>query len=164
MRDRPTARVLLFDPDGRILLMKGRLTDDPAAPSFWFTVGGGAEPGESLAQAAIREVAEETGLPGVELGPVVWVRESEMDLQGGERVLFKESYFVAYCPGGAPSRDGWEELEHRLVDDLRWWTLAEIAASTERIFPEGLSTMLPDIAAGRYPDEPLSLTVVSEGA
>ena len=61
MRERLTARVLLFDPRGRLLLVRGRAT--PAAElSFWFTVGGGVEPGETLEAGALREVAEETGI------------------------------------------------------------------------------------------------------
>ena len=51
-RERPTARVLLLDPDDRILLMKGRLPSNPDAPGVWFTIGGGIEPGESLYEAA----------------------------------------------------------------------------------------------------------------
>ena len=46
MRERPTARVLLFDPQGRILLMKGRMPNDPPTTSAWHTPGGGLEPGE----------------------------------------------------------------------------------------------------------------------
>jgi len=55
MRERLTARVLLFDEDGRILLLKGRLPNRPKHTSSWFTVGGGVEPGETLYAAALRE-------------------------------------------------------------------------------------------------------------
>lgn len=71
MRERLTARVLLFDVQGRILLLKGRLPNRPMHTSSWFTVGGGVEPGETLEAAALREIAEETGFSDVELGPVV---------------------------------------------------------------------------------------------
>ena len=51
---RRAGRVLVIDPAGRVLLLQGF---DPAVPAhrFWFTIGGGADPGESLAQAAARE-------------------------------------------------------------------------------------------------------------
>jgi 8-oxo-dGTP pyrophosphatase MutT (NUDIX family) len=155
MRDRLTARVLLLDPADRILLMKGRLPSAPDALGHWFTVGGGAEPGETVLEAAAREIREETGFTDFELGPVVWRREGPLALSNGEMVLFKEHYIVARCAGGEPSRDGWDALERRLVDDIRWWTLAELVATTETVHPIGLAERLPDVLAGRFPAAPL---------
>ncbi|MGH3586767.1 MAG: NUDIX domain-containing protein, partial [Pseudonocardia sp.] len=56
---RVAARVLLVDPAQRLLLFHGA---DPHVPekSFWFTAGGGLEPGEELLPAAVRELSEET--------------------------------------------------------------------------------------------------------
>lgn len=153
MRERLTARILLFDPEDRLLLMKGRLTPD--APGAWFTVGGGAEPGESVRQAALREVVEETGFTDVALGPVVWRRTAPQRLFGGELVLFQEHYFVARCAGGEPCRDAWEAHEVALVDDIRWWGLAGLMESDEMIYPRDLRRLLPDVMAGRYPPDPL---------
>lgn len=158
MRERITARVLLFDPEGRLLLMKGRLPSAPDAPGAWFTVGGGAEPGESVVEAAWREVREETGFEPTEMGPVVWYRECVLLLADLEPVRFKESYMVARCAGGEPSRRGWDELERRLIDDIRWWTLDEIFDSSETIHPEGFAALLPDVVAKRYPATPLIIT------
>jgi 8-oxo-dGTP pyrophosphatase MutT (NUDIX family) len=154
MIERLTARVLLFDPDGRILLMKGRLPSGPNAPAAWFTVGGGAEPGETVLEAAAREIREETGFTDAELGPVVWRREGPLHLANGELVLFKEHYVVARCAGGDPSRDGWDAVERALVDDIRWWRLADLVTCPEVVYPIGLSELLPDILAGRYPATP----------
>jgi len=159
MRERITVRVLLFDPDGRILLMKGRLPNRPQGPSAWFTVGGGADPGETLEACAFREIAEETGFTDVTLGPAIWRRSGVGDLASGERVLFVETYMVAWVPGGEPVRDNWEAHEHDLVDDLRWWALHDLSACEDRIYPERLLELLPDVAAGRYPVEVLDITV-----
>lgn len=160
MRERLTARVLLFDGAGRILLMKGRLPNRPAHTAAWFTVGGGVEAGETLAQAALREVAEETGFTDVALGPVVWLREGAGVLASGEQVLFKESYVVARCLGGEPSRAGWEAHENDLVDDIRWWSLEEIAVTSEPIYPERFCELIVQVAAGRYPEAPLEITAL----
>lgn len=157
IRERPTARVLLFDPEGRILLMRGRM--NRAAPSFWFTVGGGIDPGETLLEAVVREVREETGFEVADVGPVVWLREGLLETADDGPLLFKESYVVARCGGGEPSRTGWQALEQELCDDLRWWTFEEIRTTEETLFPEGFADLLPDILEGRYPEAPLVITV-----
>ncbi len=53
-------RVLCLDADGRLLLMKWR--DPLDGHATWEPPGGGVEPGESLVDAARRELAEETGI------------------------------------------------------------------------------------------------------
>ena len=57
---RSTARVLPIDREGRALLQlsRGLLGGDRR----WLTIGGGLEPGETLAEAAAREMREETGI------------------------------------------------------------------------------------------------------
>jgi 8-oxo-dGTP pyrophosphatase MutT (NUDIX family) len=157
LRDRLTVRVLLFDPEGRLLLMKGRLPSAPDGPGYWFAIGGGVEAGENVLDAAVREIREETGFEGVELGPVVWRRDGPLRLSSGELVMFREHYLVGRCAGGEPCRDGWDEVERALVDDLRWWTPADLAACRETVYPNGLAGHLPALWAGRYPAEPVML-------
>jgi ADP-ribose pyrophosphatase YjhB (NUDIX family) len=55
MRIRATAGVVLRNADGQVLLMRRRFEDT------WGVPGGGVEPGESWADAALRECYEETG-------------------------------------------------------------------------------------------------------
>ena len=155
MRERPTARVVLLDPDDRVLLMRGRLPDAPDGPDFWFTVGGGLEPGETLEAAALREAREETGLTDVALGPVVWRDEVILRDETLEPALFRQRYIVARTAGGALSKTGWQALERRLVDELRWWTLAELQTTTDTVYPIGLAALLADVLAGRLAPEPL---------
>ena len=73
--------MVLLDPDDRILLMHGHEPDDPAT-TWWFTPGGGLEGAESREQAALRELAEETGITEVELGPVLWHRYCSFPFDG----------------------------------------------------------------------------------
>src|ERR1043165_1131796 len=82
-RKRSTSRVLLVDEEDRLLLLCGR---DPRRPGarWWFTVGGGVEPGESPIQAAVRETWEETALriAGDRLGPLAWTRQTLFSVDG----------------------------------------------------------------------------------
>jgi len=155
IRERRTARVLLLDPDDRILLMRGRPPNTLDSPPVWFTVGGGAEPGETVLETAAREIVEETGFTDASLGAVVWYGEWMLADRKGRPVHFKEHFVVARTAGGELSRAGWQPLEREFVDELRWWTLDELGVSAETIYPEGLAELLPDVLAGRYAAGPL---------
>ncbi len=154
---RPTARVLLFDRAGRLLLMKGRLPGLVDAPAVWFTIGGGIEAGESPTRAAAREIVEETGFVDARLGPQVWYGEVLLNDAHGLPLLFKDHYFVAHCRGGEPSRAGWRSHERTYVDDIRWWSLDDLAVCAEPVYPLGLAQRIGAIAAGAYPATPLNL-------
>lgn len=140
--DRVTGRVLVLDPQGRVLLLQGF---DPARPQrlFWFTIGGGADPGESLAQAAARELREEAGISAeaADLGEPVWSRRTEFSFDG--RLLAQhESYFVLRTTGPEVSLDGLDHLERDTVTGYRWWDPEELAASGERFYPPELPSLL----------------------
>lgn len=155
MRVRHTARVLLFDLEDRILLMRARPAPD--SPAYWFTVGGEIEPGETLAEAAAREIVEETGFTDAELGATPWRDEFVLRIgaDGGEDTHFQQRYVIARTRGGEPSTAGWLAHEHALTDELRWWTVGEIARSEAMIYPIGLAELLADVLAGRIAAEPL---------
>lgn len=136
--------------------MHGRIPSRRTGRGAWFLIGGGVEPGETLERAAAREIVEETGFTDVALGPVVWRREGELLLREGP-VWMDEHYFVARHTGGDPARHGWQPDEHDLIDDIRWWTLEELRATEERVFPPGLADLLAALLAEGAPAEPLSI-------
>ena len=54
--------MVLVSTDGRVLLFRGGDPGRPERGTWWVTPGGGTDPGESTAEAARRELLEETGL------------------------------------------------------------------------------------------------------
>ena len=162
MADRPPvrlgARVLVLDPEGRVLLFGARLTDLDTPPGpvlYWYTPGGQVEPGESLRAAAARELGEEIGLavePAALEGPV-WLRRVVAPLLGVE-TDHRETYFVLRDVVHAVDVSGQTEIEAYEDQPHRWWSAAEIAASAEAFAPAGLAALLPDLLAGREPGPP----------
>lgn len=144
---RVAGRVLLLDPGGRVLLFEGT---DPARPqeTFWFTPGGGAEPGESCRRAAVREVAEETGLvlsPEDLVGPV-WCRDTLFTFDGAS-VRAYEEFFVSVTDLDVPDMSGFSQLENDTVLGFRWWSEAELRATEAVVFPRGLGGLLSQVTA-----------------
>jgi double-stranded uracil-DNA glycosylase len=66
--ERENVRAAVVDERGRILLL--RYGDDYG--QWWVTPGGGREAGEDDEQTLRRELEEEIGLVGFELGPLLW--------------------------------------------------------------------------------------------
>jgi 8-oxo-dGTP pyrophosphatase MutT (NUDIX family) len=149
---RPTARVVLLDPDGRVLLLGARLTDPAVPPGevlFWYTPGGGIEDGESVREAAVRELAEEIGLvvPPAALEGPVWFRR-HVGVFAGVDIDSRETFFVLRDVVHAVDAGGRTELELLGEEPHRWWALAEIAGSTEEFAPRQLAEVLPELLAG----------------
>jgi ADP-ribose pyrophosphatase YjhB (NUDIX family) len=151
-RERLTVRLVLLSPADRLLL----LNFEDGLYSGWCTVGGGVDEGESLIEAARRELLEETGHAEAEFGPVVWRRLHDMVVEGEERRLV-EHYFIARIGHEGLSDHGWTAFERQVVKTMRWWSVEEIAASDEAIYPGGLADHLRKLLAGEIPPEPITI-------
>ena len=60
VKHRETARALLLDPEGHLLLMLTHWDPGTGLPPRWLTPGGGIDPGETIESAGLRELFEET--------------------------------------------------------------------------------------------------------
>ena len=140
--ERRAARVLLVDAAGRVLLFHGCDPADASAGSWWFTPGGGLDPGETPAQGAARELAEETGLvvaPSA-LGGAVHARVASFRFAGGA-YRQTEDFFALRVDAHDVDTAGFSELETRAVLGHRWWTVAELRETDDLVYP----AELPDL-------------------
>lgn len=159
---RPSARVVVLDPAGRVLLLGARLTGPDLPPGdvlFWYTPGGGVEAGESLRTAAVRELAEEIGLdvdPADLEGPV-WLRRFVGPF-GALSFDNRETYFVLRDVVHDVDPAGRTELEVLGDEPHRWWSAEELAASAEEFAPRELAALLPALLGGPWTGVPRIVT------
>lgn len=152
---RDAARVLLLDEADRLLLFRGCDPHRPERP-FWFTAGGGVDPGETAQECAVREVREETGLTDLVLGPLVWRRVAVFSWAG---ICYEqhEQFFLARCAGFAVDTSGFTEAERLTHTEHRWWTLAQLAATTDELAPPDLPSRLATLLRDGPPSEPVTV-------
>jgi 8-oxo-dGTP pyrophosphatase MutT (NUDIX family) len=121
------AAVVLFDPDGRVLLVH-----QTYGGCRWGLPGGRLEPGESPQQAAVREVAEEAGLD-VSLDHLVAVY-SLRSRRHGLRFIFRGT-----IQSGVPHPGSDGE-----ISEVAWFGVDDLPANITNSAPFGIR----DAAAG----------------
>ncbi len=154
---RPSARVVVIDETGSVLLFRIEDPYDPKPP-LWITPGGGVEPGESLVEAAARELAEETGavVETAELGELVARCQGEWTFRG-QPLYSVDSFFALRTERFEPSTAGWEPLEHELHAAWRWWTVEELDTTSEAVLPARLGDVVRSITQGAIGPSPIEL-------
>lgn len=122
-------RVIVLDDRDRMLLVKQRHEDN----DIWMVPGGGIEDGENAADAAVREVKEETGLD-IEIGTLIWHVEEVS--QRGQRFV---NFFLGKVSGGelALGEDPEFDKAHQVLREVRFMTREEMKL-IPKLYPEFL--------------------------
>jgi len=162
---RATVRAIVLDRDDRLLLLSyldptvhGRARGPHALP-VWIAPGGGLRGGEESAAGLAREVAEETGLVDVAWGAWLWRRAVELHFEGRWR-RFEELYrwgrVATARPTAAPT--ALEGHERTALRGHRWWTLDELRATSDTVYPPRLVARLDAVWAEGAPDAPIDIS------
>lgn len=116
-----TAHVVVYHPDGRILLQRRSMNKD-IQPGKWDTaVGGHVMPGETYEQAAVREMTEELGLP--ETTPLKFLFDSRI-----RNNIESENVRIFSAVSAGPFNFQKEE-----IDEVAFWDIQALKQPENRI-------------------------------
>ena len=156
---RNSVKLILLNENNELLLMS---TDDKGIQGkegnyngrFWQMVGGKIEEGETLKEAAYRELYEETSLKKeqVDVQEPVWYGEVDLMIHG-KLTRVKQSFVPARTSSTNVSLENLTEEEKPVCNRLEWFSLDKIRNCPDIIYPTLLtdSRYLPSILQGNIP-------------
>jgi 8-oxo-dGTP pyrophosphatase MutT (NUDIX family) len=128
-------------PLGEVLLLRSR---DPAFPDDWHwgSIGGAVAEGESVEEAALRELREETGIvvSPYALSPPVHVGTHDFSWDGTDYTSHSTFFAIALDRDVEVVLEGLEEAEVGNVAEAAWWFPDDLAAAGTAVSPQ-----FPDI-------------------
>ncbi|MGH7910106.1 MAG: NUDIX domain-containing protein, partial [Candidatus Dormibacteraceae bacterium] len=103
-----------------------------------------------------REIAEEVGIRDVALGRPVWLLRNRFTFNG-HQIDEENTFYLARTRETAVDPRGQDQLERQTIVDSRWWSLDELRATTDQLYPLPLVERLGALLATGPPDSPIRL-------
>lgn len=115
--------VVLREADGelKIVLARARTNSERYPPNTWVLPKGHIEAGESMEQAALREVREEVGLSNVQLIMYLGSFKRASKESWGEEVVKEIHIYLAYAFGN----EQFQDLTDPFVTKADWFSLRQ---------------------------------------
>ena len=152
---RTAVRALILTPEPQVLLMQVR--EPVSGVEIWHTPGGGLDSDESAENGLHRELKEETGLQGAQLGPLIWTRH-HLFQWNGKQIDQQEYYYLVETERFDPSIDGNPD-----AGETEWflgfgrWTVEEVVKSERLFSPRRLGYFLEQLVRHGIPQAPIDI-------